>query len=99
MRAAGMMLQSTEIGDEDAASPLSVRVAFAVLTEALTNALKYGDLGRSVDVRQEWTDGCRLTVRHALRETPLAAGGAGHGSRGLIRRAELAGGTRPRAAR
>jgi len=93
MRAAGMMLQSTEIGDEDAASPLSVRVAFAVLTEALTNALKYGDLERSVDVRQEWTDGCRLTVRNALSEKPLAPGGAGHGIRGMIERAELAGGT------
>lgn len=93
MRAAGMMLQSTEIGDEDAASPLSVRVAFAILTESLTNALKYGDLAHPVDVRQEWTDGCRLTVQNSLSANPLAPGGAGHGVRGMIERAELAGGT------
>ncbi|ALG85250.1 sensor histidine kinase [Gordonia phthalatica] len=93
MRAAGMMLQSTEIGDEDAASPLTVRVAFAILTEALTNALKYGDLAQPVDVRQEWTEGCRLTVRNSLSENPLAPGGAGHGIRGMSERAELAGGT------
>ncbi|MGI6797043.1 sensor histidine kinase [Gordonia sihwensis] len=93
MRAAGMTLQSTEIGDEDAASPLSVRVAFAVLTEALTNALKYGDLGAPVYVRQDWSDGCRLTVANSLSEKPLAPGGAGHGIRGMVERAELAGGT------
>lgn len=93
MRAAGMTLQSTEIGDEDAASPLSVRVAFAVLTEALTNALKYGDLGAPVYVRQDWSDGCRLTVANSLSEKPLAPGGAGHGIRGMAERAELAGGT------
>ncbi|MBM7366996.1 histidine kinase [Gordonia hydrophobica] len=93
MRAAGMMLQSSEIGDEDAASPLSVRVAFAILTESLTNALKYGDLEQPVNVRQEWTDGCRLTIGNALSDAPLAPGGAGHGIRGMVERAELAGGT------
>ena len=93
MRAAGMTLQSTQVGDEDAASPLAVRVAFAVLTEALTNALKYGDLARTVDVQQDWTDGCRLTVHNARSDSPLAPGGAGHGIRGMVERAELTGGT------
>ncbi|MGB6246731.1 sensor histidine kinase [Gordonia sp. (in: high G+C Gram-positive bacteria)] len=93
MRAAGMMLQSTEIGDENAVSALDVRVAFAVLTEALTNALKYGDMTRPVYVRQDWTDGCRLSVANALSAAPLAPGGAGHGITGMIERAELAGGT------
>lgn len=93
MRAAGMMLQSTEIGDENAVSALDVRVAFAVLTEALTNALKYGDMTRPVHVRQDWTDGCRLSVANALSAAPLAPGGAGHGITGMIERAELAGGT------
>ncbi|EGD57123.1 sensor histidine kinase [Gordonia neofelifaecis] len=93
MRAAGMTLQTTEIGDADTVSPLSVRVAFAVLTESLTNALKYGDLARPVEVRQDWTDGCRLTVANALSDKPLAPGGAGHGIVGMVERAELAGGT------
>lgn len=93
MRAAGMTLQSTQTGDEDAASPLAVRVAFAVLTEALTNALKYGDLALPVEVQQDWTAGCRLTVRNARSDSPLAPGGAGHGIRGMVERAELAGGT------
>lgn len=93
MRGAGMILQSTEIGDEEEASPLSVRVAFAILTESLTNALKYGDLAHPVMLRQDWTDGCRMTVSNALSATPLAPGGAGHGIRGMAERAELAGGT------
>ncbi|MGB3302338.1 MAG: histidine kinase [Gordonia sp. (in: high G+C Gram-positive bacteria)] len=93
MRAAGMILQTDSVGDEDAASPLNVRVAFAILTESLTNALKYGDLGSPVTVRQDWSEGCRLTVHNALSATPLAPGGAGHGVRGMAERAELAGGT------
>lgn len=93
MRAAGMMLTTHDVGDEDAASPLSVRVSFAILTEALTNALKYGDLDQPVTVEQDWTDGCRLTVRNCLSDKPLAPGGAGHGIRGMVERAELAGGT------
>lgn len=93
MRAAGMSLNHSEIGDDGAASPISVRVAFAILTEALTNALKYGDLAAPVAVTHDWTGGCRLTVRNALSAAPLAPGGAGHGIVGMIERAELAGGT------
>ncbi len=93
MRAAGMKVEVSESGDGDAATPNLVRVSLAILTEALTNALKYGDLTRPVHIDIDWTAGCRMTVRNALTSQPLAPGGAGHGVTGMRERAELAGGT------
>ncbi len=94
MGAAGMVLRHSETGDPATVSASTVRVAAAVLTEALTNALKYADLAEPVRVAHEWTDGgCRLAVVNAISATPLAPGGAGHGLRGMAERAELAGGT------
>ncbi|WP_132991654.1 sensor histidine kinase [Gordonia zhaorongruii] len=91
MRAAGMRIDSTETGETTADAGLR-RVAFAVLTESLTNALKYGDLRSTVIVHHDWTDGCRLTVRNVTSDDPLAPGGARHGIIGMAERAAHAGG-------
>lgn len=95
MRAAGMTLHTNESGDPHDADDAGAveRVAYRVLTEALTNALKYGDLSAPVEVDHDWTDGYRLRVVNTISDAPLAPGGAGHGIIGMAERAAQAGGT------
>lgn len=93
MRAAGMTIDDHVTGDPDGIDPAVGRALFRILTEALTNALKYGDLDRPVQVRQDISDGVRMTVRNAIGTAPLAPGGAGHGITGMIERAALVDGT------
>ena len=93
MRAAGMSIDADEIGSADDADPGTVKVAHAVLTEALTNALKYGDLTHAVTVHHDWSEGCRLTVGNAVSDHPLAPGGARHGIIGMTERAGHVGGS------
>ncbi|MGO3325394.1 sensor histidine kinase [Gordonia sp. (in: high G+C Gram-positive bacteria)] len=92
MRAAGMTIDADETGTADDVDPVTVRVAHAVLTEALTNALKYGDLTQAVIVHHDWTIGARLTVGNAVADRPLAPGGARHGIIGMTERAAHIGG-------
>lgn len=93
MRAAGMTIEASETGSADDVDTATVRVAHAVLTESLTNALKYGDLAWPVTVHHEWTAGCRLTVGNHVADNPLAPGGARHGIIGMTERAAHIGGT------
>ncbi|WOC13628.1 sensor histidine kinase [Gordonia sp. MP11Mi] len=93
MRAAGMTIEATETGSADDTDVVTVHVAHAILTEALTNALKYGDLARPVRVAHDWTDGCRLTVGNTVATDPLAPGGARHGIIGMTERAAHVGGS------
>ncbi|HET7305660.1 MAG TPA: histidine kinase [Segeticoccus sp.] len=90
MRAAGMDLRIGSTGTP-ASAGLVPLTAQRVLTEALTNALKHGDLSRPVLVDQDWSDGYRLRVENHLRADG-AGGGDGHGLRGMTERVELAGG-------
>ncbi|OZC32815.1 sensor histidine kinase [Gordonia polyisoprenivorans] len=93
MRAAGMTIDTRETGNDESVDANITRVAGRVLGEALTNALKYGDLAVPVVVRIEWTRGCSMTVWNALSDNPLAPGGAGHGIAGMAERAAQIGGT------
>lgn len=93
MRAAGMTIDTQETGNDESVDANITRVAGRVLSEALTNALKYGDLAVPVVVRIEWTRGCSMTVWNALSDNPLAPGGAGHGIAGMAERAAQIGGT------
>lgn len=93
MRAAGMTIDDAESGDPDLADDAVQRVAHRVLTEALTNALKYGELTEPVVVHTVWGDGgCHIVVRSTISHSPLAPGGAGHGIPGMAERAALVGG-------
>ena len=93
MRASGMALEVEQRGEPtpDGAVLVTARLAFA---ESLTNALKHGDLGRPVAVREDWTDGYRLRVVNDLR--PPAANdhptNEGHGLLGMTERVAQLGG-------
>jgi signal transduction histidine kinase len=95
MRASGMTIDVDRLGepspDEDGRVHLTARFALA---EALTNALKHGDLARPVAVEEDWTDGYRLRVVNDVPPTQAAGAGPdeGHGLLGMAERvAELGG--------
>ena len=92
MRAAGMRLDVEELGDPETADPATVQIAHRILTEALTNVLKHGDLSKPVTVVHDWRDGAVLTVRNAVNPLPPTAIGAGHGILGMSERAAAVGG-------
>ena len=86
MRASGMTLDLERTGDPGPRPD----VATAALAEALTNALKHGDLAAPVRVAEDRGAGYRLLVANAVsRPGPP---GSGHGLRGLRERVEAAGG-------
>ncbi|GAA1775762.1 sensor histidine kinase [Nostocoides vanveenii] len=89
MRASGMSLDMTELG-EPASSALLTLTAHRLLAESLTNALKHGDLSETVVVQQDWRDGYRLRVINTVGERSDL--GTGHGLLGMAERAAVAGG-------
>jgi len=91
MRASGMRLEDTETGVRSR-SPLIVMTAYRLLSEALTNALKHGDLDAPVQVRQDWSEGYRLWVVNSLSDREESVG-AGQGIIGMRERATVARGT------
>jgi signal transduction histidine kinase len=94
MRASGMTLVVTAHG-EPSESGLVAVTAQRLLSEALTNALKHGDLSRPVELEEDWRDGYRLVVRNRVPHLPPGAPrplGTGHGVTGMRERVELAGG-------
>ena len=96
MRASGMDVRQAEHGTPSG-SPLLAVTAQRLLAEALTNALKHGDLSEPVEIEEDWRAGYRLVVRNRVRDSseapPAASLGTGHGLAGMRERVELAGGT------
>jgi len=88
MRASGMELRLVESGQPSASSLLAV-TAQRLLSEALTNALKHGDLDHPVEVEEDWRDGYRLVVRNRVGASSQALG-TGHGVAGMRERVHLA---------
>lgn len=93
MRASGMTLDASSQGRPSETGLVAV-TAQRVLSEALTNALKHGDLSRPVEVEEDWRDGYRLVVRNRVPHVAPGARplGTGHGVDGMRGRVELAGG-------
>jgi signal transduction histidine kinase len=102
VRASGHEVVSTLLGIPQPMPPELEAVAFRVLQEMLTNAIKHGRRDRPVHVERHWEGDLRIEVQNAvpapLDETqPVASGswtgnGGGQGVEGMRRRLEAVGG-------
>jgi signal transduction histidine kinase len=91
LRASGMELRTTSYGAAPTAGRLAP-VSERVLAEALTNALKHGDLGHPVEVEEDWRHGYGLVVRNRVGPSSGAVG-TGHGIAGMRDRVAASGGS------
>lgn len=99
VRASGHDVLATEFGVPQPLPPELATVAFRVLQEMLTNALKHGRRGEPVRVERHWEGELRIEVQNVVEpgteETqPLVAPGpaGGQGLEGMRRRLESVGG-------
>ena len=101
VRASGHEVESTLVGVPQPMPPELEVVAFRVLQEMLTNAIKHGRRDLPVNVERHWEGDLRIEVRNAvgaaLDETqPIApvvpSGTGGQGVAGMRRRLESVGG-------
>lgn len=105
VRAAGNDVRSSLVGQPQPLPPELATVAFRVMQEMLTNALKHGRRGEPVQVEQHWEGELRIEVANLcadLSETrPISSAdpdpsgadaGAGQGVDGMRRRLESVGG-------
>ncbi|MBM7791275.1 sensor histidine kinase [Tenggerimyces flavus] len=89
VRASGHEVLSSEIGTLRPLPPELSVVAFRVLQEMLTNAIKHGRRGSPVIVERHWDGELRIEVRNVIG---TAHSGAGQGVEGMRRRLEAVGG-------
>ncbi|MBE1609661.1 sensor histidine kinase [Actinopolymorpha pittospori] len=95
VRMSGHEVVSTEVGTRRPLPPELEVVAFRVLQEMLTNAIKHGRRDQPVLIERRWEDELRIEVRNAIGE-PDALDAAqpigGQGLEGMRRRLESVGG-------
>lgn len=92
VRASGHQVVSTEIGTPRPLPPELEVVAFRVLQEMLTNAIKHGRRDSPVHVERHWEGELRIEVRNVVAPSPFAAAPGGAGLDGMRRRLESVGG-------
>jgi signal transduction histidine kinase len=94
VRSAGYDIHSEVVGAARPLPPDLDAVAFRVLQEMLTNALKHGDReGGGIAVRREWGElDLRIEVRNAIGPDVSPRWGEGLGLTGMRRRLEAVGG-------
>jgi signal transduction histidine kinase len=90
VRASGHVVESTMVGTPQPMPPELEVVAFRVLQEMLTNAIKHGRRDRPVLVERHWEGDLRIEVQNAVSEAP--EDGGGQGLAGMRRRLESVGG-------
>jgi signal transduction histidine kinase len=102
VRASGHEVVATEVGTQQPLPPELEVVAFRVLQEMLTNAIKHGQRGKPILVERHWEGELRIEVRNVIDTTaqetqPLVMADpvpehAGQGLDGMRRRLEAVGG-------
>ncbi|GAB3618304.1 hypothetical protein GCM10027416_28610 [Okibacterium endophyticum] len=96
-RASGSEIAVTDTGTPRPLPPELATVAFRVLQEMLTNAIKHGRRGGSIAVARDWGDTLRITVTNDVDDgadasAALTMHGGGNGIEGMRRRLESVGG-------
>jgi signal transduction histidine kinase len=104
VRASGHIVESTVDGTAQPMPPELEVVAFRVLQEMLTNAIKHGRREQPVVVERHWGDDLRIEVQNAVVDhrspdetqpitaVPLSSSAGGQGIDGMRRRLEAVGG-------
>ena len=97
VRASGHEVVSTEVGVPQPMPPELEVVAFRVLQEMLTNAIKHGRRGQPVRVERHWEGDLRIEVENAVDQAgdetqPIRAVPGGQGLEGMRGRLEAVGG-------
>jgi signal transduction histidine kinase len=90
VRASGHTVESTVVGAPQPMPPELEVVAFRVLQEMLTNAIKHGRRDQPVHVERHWDDDLRIEVQNAVADGPQADDG--QGLVGMRRRLDAVGG-------
>lgn len=90
IRSAGRDVDLTVVGTPRPLPPELATVAYRVLQEMLTNALKHGVRDESIRVEQHWADELRIEVVNATEQA--VPGADGHGLDGMRRRLRSVGG-------
>ncbi|WP_232680796.1 histidine kinase [Nocardioides sp. R-C-SC26] len=92
VRVSGQEITSRVHGPARPLPPDLAAVAYRVLQEMLTNALRHGDRSQAVEVERFWADQLCLRVRNARRTPEPAPTGSGQGVEGMRRRLAAVGG-------
>ena len=92
VRDSGHAISSTEVGTPQPLPPELESVAYRVLQEMLTNAIKHGLRGEPVLVERHWEGELRIEVRNTLDPAAPAPTSPGQGLEGMRRRLESVGG-------
>ena len=87
VRAAGNDVRSSVIGTPSTLPSGTDAVAFRVLQEMLTNALKHGRRSEPIEIEQHWDDSLQILVRNRI-EDPTSPTVEGLGLDGMRRRLE-----------
>jgi len=96
VRASGHELVFSEAGSRRPMAPDLATVAYRVLQEMLTNAIRHGSRDRPVEVELHWSDDLRIEVANHVgqgrEESSDDAEAGGQGLDGMRRRLDTAGG-------
>jgi signal transduction histidine kinase len=94
LRASGLTIRFTEVGEPLALGMAQQLAVYRIVQEALTNALRHGDVSRETTVDFEWeTTELEVTITNHMDASPRTAElRVGHGLAGMRERATLVGG-------
>lgn len=93
VRAAGHDVTTTVTGQPQPLPPELETVAYRVLQEMLTNALRHGRREGTVEVRMDWNEMLTVRTSNPAADPVQSDGGAGAGLDGMRRRVSGVGGT------
>lgn len=93
VQASGVDLEVTQLGKSRALPPDAETVAYRVLQEMLTNAIKHGEHGRPIAVALTWADRLTLEVRNLDGGHTISRALHGSGISGMSARLEAVGGS------